>query len=225
MDCPGHASLIRTIIAGAQIIDAMMLVIDVTKGIQTQTAECLVVGEILCDKMIIVLNKVDLLPKEKSKAMIEKMTKRLVSTLQSTNFETPKIIPVAARPGGSESSSEPIGIKELLAALSDLIYLPQRDKSGPFLFSVDHCFGIRGQGTVMTGTVLQGSIAINDNVEIPSLGIEKKVKSMQMFRKPVEKACQGDRLGVCVTQFDPKLLERGLACSPGLIKTAFWSYC
>ena len=44
VDCPGHASLIRTIIAGAQIIDAMMLVVDVTKGIQTQTAECLVIG-------------------------------------------------------------------------------------------------------------------------------------------------------------------------------------
>lgn len=50
VDCPGHASLIKTIIGGAQIIDLMMLVIDLTKGIQTQTAECLILGEILYDR-------------------------------------------------------------------------------------------------------------------------------------------------------------------------------
>ena len=57
VDCPGHASLIRTIIGGAQIIDMMLLVIDVTKGIQTQTAECLVIGEIICTKMMVIINK------------------------------------------------------------------------------------------------------------------------------------------------------------------------
>jgi selenocysteine-specific elongation factor len=62
VDCPGHASLIRTIIGGAQIIDMMVLVIDIVKGIQTQTAECLVIGEITTDNLIVALNKVDLLP-------------------------------------------------------------------------------------------------------------------------------------------------------------------
>ncbi len=73
VDCPGHASLIRTIIGGAQIIDLMLLVIDVTKGIQTQTAECLVIGEITCDKMLVVVNKVDLVPKEKREQTVEKV--------------------------------------------------------------------------------------------------------------------------------------------------------
>lgn len=73
VDCPGHASLIRTIIGGAQIIDLMMLVIDVTKGIQTQTAECLVIGEILCEKMVVVLNKIDLLKEDKKESLIEKV--------------------------------------------------------------------------------------------------------------------------------------------------------
>ena len=62
VDCPGHASLIRTIIGGAQIIDLMMLIVDVGKGMQTQTAECLVIGEICNDNMIVVLNKCDALP-------------------------------------------------------------------------------------------------------------------------------------------------------------------
>ena len=74
VDCPGHASLIKTIIGGAQIIDMMMLVVDVTKGVQTQTAECLVIGEILCEKMVVVLNKVDLLKEDKREALAEKVT-------------------------------------------------------------------------------------------------------------------------------------------------------
>ena len=57
MDCPGHASLIRTIIGGAQIIDLMVLVVDVTKGIQTQTAECIVIGEVATSDMVVALNK------------------------------------------------------------------------------------------------------------------------------------------------------------------------
>eukprot|EP00462_Mataza_sp_D1_P003489 CAMPEP_0175114438 /NCGR_PEP_ID=MMETSP0086_2-20121207/16866_1 /TAXON_ID=136419 /ORGANISM="Unknown Unknown, Strain D1" /LENGTH=79 /DNA_ID=CAMNT_0016394107 /DNA_START=37 /DNA_END=273 /DNA_ORIENTATION=- len=74
VDCPGHASLIKTVIGGAQIIDKMILVIDVTRGIQTQTAECLVIGEILMDELIVVLNKVDLMPDKKK---LETVTKKL----------------------------------------------------------------------------------------------------------------------------------------------------
>ena len=58
---------------GAQIIDMMMLVVDVTKGMQTQTAECLIIGEILCNKMIVVLNKIDLLDQTKRDSAIEKV--------------------------------------------------------------------------------------------------------------------------------------------------------
>lgn len=60
--------------SGAQIIDLMILVVDVTKGMQTQTAECLVIGEIACERMMVVLNKVDLLPVEKRQTAIEKVT-------------------------------------------------------------------------------------------------------------------------------------------------------
>ena len=52
----------------------MILVVDVTKGMQTQTAECLVIGEIACERMMVVLNKVDLLPVEKRQTAIEKVT-------------------------------------------------------------------------------------------------------------------------------------------------------
>lgn len=77
------------LLTGAQIIDMMMLVIDVTKGIQTQTAECLVIGEITCDKMIIVLNKIDLIPEDKRATSIEKVwTLYIFFTSQIESFHS-----------------------------------------------------------------------------------------------------------------------------------------
>ncbi|XP_067096703.1 selenocysteine-specific elongation factor [Osmerus mordax] len=221
VDCPGHASLIRTIIGGAQIIDLMMLVVDVVKGVQTQTAECLLVGELTCPRMVVILNKTDLLPPNKRQGAIDKMTKRLHKTLENTSFKDCPVIAVAAKPGGPEApdTDEPQGIPELIELLKSQTYLPRRDPEGALLMAVDHCFSIRGQGTVLTGTILQGALAVNDTVEIPALKVTKKVKSIQMFRKPVSAAMQGDRVGVCVTQFDPKLLERGVVCTPGSLHT------
>lgn len=148
------------------------------------------------------------------------MTKKLTKTLQNTKFSGCPILPVAAKPGGPDSpESKPVGAQKLVDLLSSLAYLPSRDPSGPLVFAVDHCFCIRGQGTVMTGTILNGSLKVNDTVEIPSMKVTKKVKSMQMFKASIVEASQGDRVGICVTQFDPKLLERGLVCSPSTVPT------
>ncbi len=56
-------------------------------------------------------------------------------------------------------------------------------------------------------------------MEIASLKEQRKVKSLQMFRRPVESAAQGDRVGLCVTQFDSRELERGLVSAPGCLPT------
>ncbi|XP_051568447.1 selenocysteine-specific elongation factor-like [Myxocyprinus asiaticus] len=223
VDCPGHASLIRTIIGGAQIIDLMMLVVDIVKGMQTQTAECLLIGQLTCSRMVVILNKTDLLPSDKRQAAIDKMTKRMHKTLENTRFKGCPVVAVAAKPGGPEApdTQEAQGIPELIELLKAQAFLPRRDPSGSLLMAVDHCFSIRGQGTVITGTILQGSLSVNDTVEIPALKVTRKVKSVQMFRKPVPSAMQGDRVGVCVTQFDPKLLERGVVCTPGSLQTLY----
>lgn len=79
----GHFAFFLSTI-GAQIIDLMMLVVDVVKGVQTQTAECLLIGELTCPRMVVVLNKTDLLPLNKRQSAIEKMSKRLHKTLENT---------------------------------------------------------------------------------------------------------------------------------------------
>ena len=97
VDCPGHASLIRTIIGGSQIIDVMLLVIDVNKGIQTQTAECLVIGEITKDRMIVVLNKVDLLPEKDRAEKLEKMKARRAAARRPPHPPSPARVHHARR--------------------------------------------------------------------------------------------------------------------------------
>lgn len=219
----------------------MMLVIDIVKGIQTQTAECLIIGEICCDKMLIVLNKLDLIEESKRESVIDKMSKRLWKTLENTKFSNCPIVAVAANKQQSaeenkenlekkienldlenNTHSAMLNMDKLIETLRTNTFLPDRHNSlDSFLFFVDHCFSIKGQGTIMTGTVISGQVKVNDSIEIPAFKEQKKVKSIQIFRKPVEKASQGDRCGVCLANVDAKQFERGIIAEPNLVKNAF----
>ncbi|GAB0088422.1 selenocysteine-specific elongation factor [Sergentomyia squamirostris] len=213
VDCPGHASLIRTIIGGSQIIDLMILVVDITKGIQTQTAECIVIGQIIKKKILVVLNKIDQLDEEKKDQTIEKMTKRIKASLVKLGIESPPVVAISA------TTEE--NLPNLIAVIAEMSFIPIRNPEKPFLFAVDHCFNVRrGQGSICTGTVLQGSVKVGDEVEIAQLKISRKVKSIEMFKNPVREAKQGDRIGISITQFDVKSMERGFICHPGLVVQA-----
>eukprot|EP01082_Thalassiosira_pseudonana_P015384 g14133.t1 g14133 contig9:1225168-1227439(+) len=243
VDCPGHASLIRTIIGGAQIIDMVLLVVDATKGIQTQTAECLVIAEMTTRNLIVVLNKVDLFPEDEREERIRMAEKKMRMSLRGTKFENAKMVGISACVGGEKvaaiggssgdgaagsSNNDSTGkiagtnnIHGLLNILQSQIRAPSRDsKPSPdrFHFAVDHCFPIKGQGTVLTGTCLSGSARPNDMVEFPTLATQKKIKGLQMFRRKANIIQQGDRAGICVSNFDAKLMERGIIASPGTVK-------
>jgi selenocysteine-specific elongation factor len=113
---------------------------------QTQTAECLVIGQITCDQMIIVLNKTDMLAADKRPALIERMVKRLRATLLNTKFNAADIIAVAAQPGGPDAGLPAQGLEDLMAAIGRQCFVPPNRTAsgdGPALFAVDHCFAIR----------------------------------------------------------------------------------
>ncbi|VDM32594.1 unnamed protein product [Hydatigera taeniaeformis] len=221
VDCPGHASLIRTIICGTHIIDLMLLVVDVNKGFQTQTSECLVIGELTCDTLVVVLTKVDLIPPEQRDEKIAKMKSRVSRTLQPTKFAGAPIVAVSALQNVEASTGG--GMEELISTLLNSTPDPRERRSEladlPFLFAVDHCFSKSGQGTVLTGTVLRGHICVGETVEIPRVKLKKKIKSIQMFRNSVEEIGPGDRAGICVTQLDPGVMERGYLASPDSLST------
>uniref|UniRef100_A0A7S2ZCI6 Tr-type G domain-containing protein n=1 Tax=Rhodosorus marinus TaxID=101924 RepID=A0A7S2ZCI6_9RHOD len=81
VDCPGHATLLRTIICGSRIVDGMMLVVDASKGIQTQTAECIVIAEVVNIKnVLVVFNKTDLVDEASLRATEQKVLKTLART-------------------------------------------------------------------------------------------------------------------------------------------------
>lgn len=246
VDCPGHASLIRTIIGGAQIIDMVLLVVDATKGMQTQTAECLVIAEMTTRNLIVVLNKIDMFPENEREERVKLAEKKIRMALRGTKFEDAKMVGISACVGGEKVAAvgeggAPIsnGVGEvtttnahgeiagtnnihgLLDVLQSQMKAPNRDaRASPerFHFAVDHCFPIKGQGTVLTGTCLSGSARPNDMVEFPTLATQKKIKGLQMFRRKANIIQQGDRAGICVSNFDAKLMERGTISSPGTIK-------
>jgi selenocysteine-specific elongation factor len=247
VDCPGHASLIRTIIGGAHIIDMALLVIDSCKGWQAQTTECLALAELTCPYLVVALNKADLFPLKEREQEILKASNEVRRHLSKVDrFADAPIIGVAACVGGEKvaavsdatdslrlsslASSLPVPtwqLDRLVDELQRVMPVPRRSSTlsletqsrptNPFHFSIDHCFPIRGRGTVLTGTVLNGSLSVGEVIEFPELGFERKVKSIQMFKRSVSAIHQGDRAGICVANLDAKLVERGIAATPAAV--------
>lgn len=127
--------------------------------------------------------------------------------LKNIRCKSSQVVSCSARDG---DVSQLMSIFENFDFLPDRTELEQRD----FLMSVDHCFQVKGSGTVFTGTVLAGQVKIGDQIEVVHLMEEKKVKNIQIFKEKSESAKCGDRAAICVTQFDAKKVERGLVAKP-----------
>lgn len=213
VDCPGHASLFRMVIGAASIIDAIILVVDGRAGIQVQTAECLALAEIVTERLLVVISKVDLTTDQG-----EEMGRRVLKTIQrTTKFK--KIIMARF------SEKIPESRAAVLQALEELVSPPQRDCSSPVLIAVDHCFALkqRGGGSVMTGTILQGKVQLGDVLETPTLGpsLPVKIKSIQSFHHVLSSAAQGDRVGLNVGPLGgTKKMERTVLATPGSLLPA-----
>lgn len=143
------------------------------------------------------------------------------TTFSKTKFKNPPMIPVSVSP----KNEKPIGVDKLISEFEKHIRINKVIKETPLLMLVDHCFQIQGKGTILTGTILKGKISVNQEIEIPSLGEKKKVKSIQMFKAPVNNAYQGDRIGVCVTQFNSSKFERGFIADIGTIPNVKRAIC
>jgi selenocysteine-specific elongation factor len=157
---------------------------------------------------------------------VKRIIQKIQKALSNTRFGSAPFVVLSAAPGGagklgaaapleSGSKTQADTVKDLVDMMKKCTTTPRRSADGPFYFAADHCFPIKGQGTVLTGTVLSGSCDVNDLVELPSLKIEKKVKSMQVFKQSVHRVKQGDRAGICVAGLDPSAVERDILCASG----------
>lgn len=215
VDAPGHADLIRSAVASANIIDIALVVIDITKGFEVQTGEHMIVLEALgVTNIIFALNKIDLLP---SDTAIEQKIMQIKGFLTNsgTTFKDAPIIPV--------STTTKYGFDALIATLRSMIdILPQRrDIEGPFMMPFDHHFQVKGFGTVLTGTILSGTVKIGDTVEVCPLGFKGKVKSIHIFKEEQDRAEAGDRAGIAIPGIENEKLYRGcILATPGTIMQA-----
>ena len=223
VDCPGHSSLIRTLIGASHIIDLYLLILDSTKGIQPQTAECLVLASLLPHPTLIVaLNKGDLLPLP---AQRERLVKGLRGTFKATRFgaDVPMVFTSCGGGGGGGGEGVGVGVdgvEGLVRVLGGEVRVPKREVDAPFWMAIDHCFVIKGQGTVLTGTILTGSVQVGGSVYLPMVGLVRKVKSIEVFHVGVERAVAGERAALCVVGLEAEKVERGIACDESCVERA-----
>ncbi|KAL6730296.1 hypothetical protein Aduo_001278 [Ancylostoma duodenale] len=97
------------------------------------------------------------------------------------------------------------------------VMLAKRTFTERLVVAVDHCFPVTGKGTVMTGTVIDGSIRINQEIEIPILKEKKKVKGLESWKRPVEEVSAGERAAILVQQLNADSISRTMICSPGAL--------
>ncbi len=200
VDGPGHADLIRISASSIEIIDCALIVIDINKGPQVQTGEHIIMIESLKLKnVIVVLNKIDLF-----KGNIEKEIVKIKNLFGSTSLGSE--VPVYAI-----SAKEKKGIEELKTGILKTLQSIQikRDYESELVFPIDHYFAIKGKGAILTGTILRGTVKLNQDLTILPLNIIGKVKDIQIFRQSVSIAKAGDRVGLNLKNVDVEKLYRG----------------
>jgi len=208
IDVPGHEKLLKNMIAGAFGFDASLVVIDANEGIMPQTKEHLEILNLLHVKNIIVaLTKKDLASLEVIEQRKYEITEHL-KTLK--NLHLVEIIPVSVY----EASS----IQALKKALFDLPVIPKKS-NGLFRYYVDRSFSIAGAGTVVTGTVLDGTIKVGEKLFAPELEKEFVIRNLQVHDHDVESAYSSQRTAINLQNAQKTSFEKGaLLCKKGYIR-------
>lgn len=217
VDCPGHADYVKNMITGAAQMDGAILVVSAADGPMPQTREhILLARQVGVPKIIVFLNKVDLVDDAELLELVEMEVRDLLTSYQFPGDDTPIIkgSAVKALAAAQEGKNDDPAIKpifELMEALDSYIPEPQRDTDKPFLMPVEDVFTIQGRGTVATGKVDRGVIKVQDKVEIVGIKATKEttVTGVEMFRKSLDFAQAGDNAGLLLRGVERKDIERG----------------
>ena len=224
VDCPGHADYVKNMITGAAQMDGAILVVSAADGPMPQTREhILLARQVGVPKMIVFLNKVDLVDDEELLELVDMEVRDLLNKYDFPGDDTPVIRGNALGAMRAESMDDPNvkPIMDLLAAMDEYIPIPQREIDKPFLMPVEDVFSIKGRGTVGTGRVERGQIKVGDEVEV--VGIQETRKTVatgvEMFQKTLDSGQAGDNIGVLLRGIERTQLERGqVLAAPGSIK-------
>ena len=212
VDCPGHADYVKNMVTGAAQMDGAILVVAATDGPMPQTNEhVLLAKQVNVPKMVVFLNKVDLVDDEEMLDLVEMEVRDLLSKYDFDGDNAPVIRGSALGALNGEPKWEE-KVMELMDAVDEYIPLPVRENEKPFLMPIEDIFSITGRGTVATGRIETGVVKVNDPVEIIGLGEEPRksvVTGVEMFRKLLDQGEAGDNVGLLLRGVDKKEVKRG----------------
>ena len=200
VDVPGHQDFIRNMLAGVGGIDAVLLVIAADEGVMPQTREHLAILELLgIGRGVVVLTKRDLVDDEWAILARDEVRRALSGS------------PLADAPIVEVSATTRRGLDDLLASLEGVLGAApaRRDLARPRL-PIDRAFTMTGFGTVVTGTLIDGTLGVGDEIEVVPGGLRGRIRGLQTHRRPIDLARPGSRVAANVSGIDREALARGM---------------
>ncbi|HEU5320524.1 MAG TPA: selenocysteine-specific translation elongation factor, partial [Methylomirabilota bacterium] len=199
VDVPGHERFVKNMLAGVGGIDVAMLVVAADEGVMPQTREHLAICSLLhIRRGLVVLTKRDLAEPD----WLALVRDDVAALVRGTFLDGAPVVAVSARTGE--------GVADLRAALRTVAEaVPGRASDRLPRLPIDRVFTIRGFGTVVTGTLMAGGLAVDDRVEVFPRGAQTKVRGLQVHGRAVPRALAGQRTAVNLQGLERAAVERG----------------
>ena len=199
IDVPGHEKFVKHMVAGAWGIDLVALVIAADEGVMPQTREHLDICSLLrVKKGLVILTKIDLVDRE----LLGLVQEEVMEITRNTFLDGAPILPVSSVTGE--------GVPGLVTALDHFSNeIEERSLDGLFRLPIDRVFVMKGFGTVVTGTLVSGTLSVGETVEILPSGAKGKVRNLQTYNQSVERAFAGQRTAVNLQGIETSVVERG----------------
>ncbi|MBQ2480738.1 MAG: elongation factor Tu [Treponema sp.] len=221
IDCPGHADYVKNMITGAAQMDGAILVVSAPDSVMPQTKEHLLLArQVGVPKIIVFLNKVDLVD---DPDLLELVVEEVKDTVSSYGFseDTPIVKGSAFKAlNESDNPDNTKCIEELLTTMDSWFDDPVRDDQKPFLMPIEDIFTISGRGTVVTGRIERGVVKMGDPVELVGIRPTQSstVTGIEMFNKTLNEGMAGDNAGILLRGIEKKDVIRGqVLAAPGSI--------
>lgn len=205
VDVPGHEKFINNMVAGVVGMDLVLLVIAADEGIMPQTREHLDILSLLgIKKSIIVLNKCDLVEED----WIELVEEEIREELEGSFMEQAPLVKVSAATGE--------GIPELIRVIDDMTReeVEEKDINTIPRLPIDRVFTLSGFGTIVTGTLVSGTISKEDVLEMYPLGKECKIRSIQVHGENQKECLAGQRVAINLSNVKKSEVKRGYVLAP-----------
>ena len=211
VDVPGHEKFIKNMLAGASGLDMVLLVVAADEGVMPQTVEHMDILTFLnIKKGMIVLTKSDTVEEDFRELVKEDIREKVKGTF----LEDAEIIEV--------DSISKKGLDELINKIDKMTdEIEDKDLETPARLNIDRVFSIKGFGTVVTGTLIEGKISIDDDLVIYPKELKTKIRSIQVHGESVETAYAGQRTAINISNVKVEEINRGdVLASPHSLEEA-----